>query len=500
MTNSQQNDIEFPSSKLFDQINQILDANSNKSSEKDKIENNYDDKDNFKFLSQNLKDNKETELNIKQDDAQISESNYQYLCENLKDNTQGFKFLNQDIKNAKNSTWTQFEDQKLKAITEKYGENKDWNEISNYFDNKNSVQCFHRWSKVVKPALSFKHWTSEEDSLLVDLVNQYGPSKWTEISRKLKKKTRTECINRWNFVISGTKYLRTLWLPSEELKLVLIVKKFGTYWSKIAKLFEDKDEYSTKNKFYSIMRRTANLKINKANENKSGDEKKNVFAFKLKDLIIYISDAIELLKNEQNVSDSYEDEVNKILDKEVSFSTLSEKLDKINVNQINKENSNGNLNEINGNINNDYNNLPRDINNINNVNNNTNINIFSNNLSNHFTNMLNQTSENKINYQNLTNLVPFKLSNQGNVPNAQNTTDDNACKMKNLCMQLNSNNKISLCKNCKTAFKEILKKKIIYNLSQKNLINNFNYNHNFNYIGDVNNTNFNQYNNKILEI
>ena len=57
----------------------------------------------------------------------------------------------------------------------------------------------------------------------------------------MKKKTRRECMNRWNFHLSGNKTLRTIWLPSEELKLVLIVKKYGTYWSKISKLFEDKD-------------------------------------------------------------------------------------------------------------------------------------------------------------------------------------------------------------------------------------------------------------------
>ena len=452
-----------------------------------------------------------------------------FLCENLMANSTKSEISQSKISNnLKNVGWTDIEDKKLLAITENF-ENKNWNIISSHFENKSAIQCFTRWSKAIKPFIAAKIWTDEEDTLLKSLVNSLGPTKWTEISRKIKRRSRTECMNRWNFHISGSKQLRTVWLPIEELKLVLIVKKFGTFWSKITKLFEDKDEYSIKNKFYSIMRRAANIIKNK-NDNlteelrpqKSSSTNCNVFSLKLKELMNYIDDAIALLKKEQNLSNEYEEVVNTILENDSNFSGLGEKLDTINlitnVNNTeiidNKENenliniSNNNeinfghginlMNEFNFDNYNTYNRLNEGLNNntqlfdYNNVNQNDqsftniqNLPLYSNN---------NYNSNNCINPQ-INNIQPKDTlslpNNNGSLEFPNNTYCNN-----NGCKKVNLQNKITLCKTCKISLKENLKKKIIYNMIEKGLLNNNAIQNNLNSNNSNSNMAFtNQYNN-----
>ena len=41
-------------------------------------------------------------------------------------------------------------------------------------------------------------WTSEEDQLLIKLVDQYGPQKWTWIASYLPHRIGKQCRERWH--------------------------------------------------------------------------------------------------------------------------------------------------------------------------------------------------------------------------------------------------------------------------------------------------------------
>ena len=43
-----------------------------------------------------------------------------------------------------------------------------------------------RWQKVLNPELVKGPWTKEEDELVVKLVHQYGPKRWSLIASHLK--------------------------------------------------------------------------------------------------------------------------------------------------------------------------------------------------------------------------------------------------------------------------------------------------------------------------
>jgi len=69
--------------------------------------------------------------------------------------------------------WTEEEDEKLRALVDKYGA-KNWKRIASFFDNRTDVQCLHRWQKVLNPAMIKGPWTEEEDQTLIEKVEQVG--------------------------------------------------------------------------------------------------------------------------------------------------------------------------------------------------------------------------------------------------------------------------------------------------------------------------------------
>ena len=60
------------------------------------------------------------------------------------------------------------------------------------------MQCLHRWQKVLNPSLVKGPWTPEEDAKVVQLVNEYGPKKWSLIAAHLPGRIGKQCRERWH--------------------------------------------------------------------------------------------------------------------------------------------------------------------------------------------------------------------------------------------------------------------------------------------------------------
>ena len=97
---------------------------------------------------------------------------YLKLCEDLRED-KGSDHDSLKCNNKAGTVWTAPEDEKLMAITENCDQ-KNWNKISQQFEDKSPIQCFYRYSKVIKPLLSIQsNGTSEEDKDLRELVLKY---------------------------------------------------------------------------------------------------------------------------------------------------------------------------------------------------------------------------------------------------------------------------------------------------------------------------------------
>jgi hypothetical protein len=190
-----------------------------------------------------------------------------------------FLVSNNSIK-LKSSKWTPDQDVKLKNLIQEKG-SKNWKKVAEYFENKTPIQCFYRWNKIIKTKIE---WTEEEIKKLSILVQKYGNSNWTNCAKYLKGKSPKSCKDKWQQISDendGT------WTNLDETYLLLSVNAYGTCWSKISKLFPTHLENSVKNKFYSILKKIANEKLNSTSSTKI-----SINDLKLGDLLIFLPNAL----------------------------------------------------------------------------------------------------------------------------------------------------------------------------------------------------------------
>uniref|UniRef100_A0A2K5YP56 MYB proto-onco like 1 n=1 Tax=Mandrillus leucophaeus TaxID=9568 RepID=A0A2K5YP56_MANLE len=69
---------------------------------------------------------------------------------------------------------------------------------SKFFQNRSDFQCQHRWQKVLNPELIKGPWTKEEDQRVIELVQKYGPKRWSLIAKHLKGRIGKQCRERWH--------------------------------------------------------------------------------------------------------------------------------------------------------------------------------------------------------------------------------------------------------------------------------------------------------------
>lgn len=96
--------------------------------------------------------------------------------------------------------FTKEEDELLKQLVNTQSQ-PNWNEISRYMKNRTARQCRERYNNYLRANLVNGPWTKEEDELLIELYEKYGP-KWSFISQSFKARSPVNLKNHHSSLIS----------------------------------------------------------------------------------------------------------------------------------------------------------------------------------------------------------------------------------------------------------------------------------------------------------
>lgn len=104
------------------------------------------------------------------------------------------------LNSNKAGSWSNLEDQIVKAAIQKYGTHQ-WSKIASLLQHKNARQCQIRWDEYLNPRINFSEFTGQEDARLLHLARRL-PNQWRTIADAMGR-TAQVCIDRYNELLEG---------------------------------------------------------------------------------------------------------------------------------------------------------------------------------------------------------------------------------------------------------------------------------------------------------
>lgn len=134
----------------------------------------------------------------------------------------------------KGKKWQAEEDELLRNAIQVLGDKK-WRLIAERVPGRTSVQCLHRWTKILKPGLIKGPWSPEEDLMLKEWVETHGPKAWAKCAQMIKGRNGKQCRERWNNALDPS-LTRGNWTYEEDVQIFNLYYQYGPKWSQIASI------------------------------------------------------------------------------------------------------------------------------------------------------------------------------------------------------------------------------------------------------------------------
>ena len=161
--------------------------------------------------------------------------------------------------------WTKEEDKQLIELVQSHNEKK-WKEISNFFHNKNPLQCFSRYKRI-KPGVNKGSWNKEEDDQIMKLIKIHGTN-WSLISKIIKTRNNKQIRDRYINILAPNLNKKKFTFE-EDMLIIKLYKEFGAKWSRIHTYFKNRTTDMIKNRFHSSIKKKYKDLLKDINKNKS---------------------------------------------------------------------------------------------------------------------------------------------------------------------------------------------------------------------------------------
>lgn len=101
--------------------------------------------------------------------------------------------------NTPRRRWKEWEDELLVQVVGEYGPTR-WNQLARHFPGRNGRQVRLRWMNHLQPSLDKRPWRPEEDEVLLEAHRALG-NKWALISMRLGGRTDNSVKNRYKSIM-----------------------------------------------------------------------------------------------------------------------------------------------------------------------------------------------------------------------------------------------------------------------------------------------------------
>jgi hypothetical protein len=133
------------------------------------------------------------------------------------------------------------------------GEKPTWASLAQRITTKSTIQIAHRWKVVLDPKLTKGSWTIDEDTAIINWVEQKGPQNWNTLtSMILRQRTGKQCRERWFNVLNPDGHAGS-WTAEEDQIIINMQKNVGNKWALISKSLKGRKENHVKNRWYSTL-------------------------------------------------------------------------------------------------------------------------------------------------------------------------------------------------------------------------------------------------------
>ncbi|RHN45263.1 putative transcription factor MYB-HB-like family [Medicago truncatula] len=126
---------------------------------------------------------------------------------------------------------------------------------------QNNSEIQHKDLNIIKG-----QWTTDEDRILIQLVDRFGLRKWSKIAKYMNGRIGKQCRERWNNHLCPD--IKESWTEEEDKILIEAHKIVGNKWAEIARRLPGRTENSVKNHWNTTKRRQKAKKKNRGNSSK----------------------------------------------------------------------------------------------------------------------------------------------------------------------------------------------------------------------------------------